>query len=766
MSPSCWTPPGQTINIAGYDISAGLVYHGRHLRTADGAPEPALIDPHLPVHDAALDGAALDGAALDGAALSYGHRPSYHLLSPTARAGYLRWLAGGRRDTNAPIGFPLLFLFGLERRVLVDADHDRGVRAELPAIAAELRRLRSGYAGDAAFATVAGSLLDVIELVGAARPRPGGAVAFAQPPAPPPPGTDHPQAPMTLRIALARCAATGTPVPAEWARSWLGYHPRLPERAPQRRCPREFDRLFALRYTRRYGPGLVPAGTDVPIRISYQPASPGMAATVIQRPDLPDVLTSTRSTAAIGALLREVTGALTPYSRWLAKHPDGQGSLAATAWLPDDLVDPASGPLSHLLGWATAHLDGRPSAVFDATELGVFWSCADPARMTREESEGLSVVLAKIGLGVEPDVRFAGPGIVAGPAVLFRLDGTAGTALPDRLDGTAGTALPDRAMLTAAAAVDLAATLVCAREHDGAGVGDNDGDDVIQKMIDEIIAEVGTVTGAPVAVPELMSESWLTRLSARLRWRATNTSNATVPLSAMAPSERVAAGRFLVTVAAHITGVTPAVVTALIEAYRLLGLDPDLVSSRLIRAMDGQGPGHRIARGPVVVRQASDAEPGYALPWAAGAKAEAEAPAERPSSKTIHLDQAILARRRSETDDVSALLSTIFTTTEDEGGTTDGAEAAQPPSAAATPAPGAPLVTGLDQQHSCLLHELAARHSLGREEFEALAARHGVLPDGAIDLLNEVAFQAAGEPVVEGDDDLSINDYAVQELLR
>jgi hypothetical protein len=52
-----------------------------------------------------------------------------------------------------------------------------------------------------------------------------------------------------------------------------------------------------------------------------------------------------------------------------------------------------------------------------------------------------------------------------------------------------------------------------------------------------------------------------------------------------------------------------------------------------------------------------------------------------------------------------------------------------------------------------------------RAEFESLAANHGVLPDGALDLLNEVAIDIVGAPVVEGDTTLTVADDVLLELL-
>ena len=53
-----------------------------------------------------------------------------------------------------------------------------------------------------------------------------------------------------------------------------------------------------------------------------------------------------------------------------------------------------------------------------------------------------------------------------------------------------------------------------------------------------------------------------------------------------------------------------------------------------------------------------------------------------------------------------------------------------------------------------------------RGEFEELTAQYGVMPDGALDTLNEASLDATDEPFVEddGNDRLTINDFARQEL--
>lgn len=338
--------------------------------------------------------------------------------------------------------------------------------------------------------------------------------------------------------------------------------------------------------------------------------------------------------------------------------------------------------------------------------------------MAKDEVVSLMQVLSRIGLGVEPDVRFDGPALTPGPAVLFRL----GDDAPDNARSE---------FRTAATMLHLAAGVVSATGAAADGVED------------PIVAELATTVRLTAAER--------TRLLARLRWLLTAEvagTGLTRRIAALDQPERTATGHFLIAVAAGARIVSPAAVAALTSAYRMLGLDTELVIRRLHqRSIGGGSPdraSHPQAEDPVVARRGGRADTGHALPWADTSPTAAGG---------VQLSQATISRKITETTAVGTLLAAIFVEDEPIGGA---------PAATAGP-DGA---TDLDPAHRDLLRELGARTSWARTDFAALAARYGVLPNGAVDLLNEVAMETAGEPVCEGDGDLVINSQVLQELLR
>jgi hypothetical protein len=249
------------------------------------------------------------------------------------------------------------------------------------------------------------------------------------------------------------------------------------------------------------------------------------------------------------------------------------------------------------------------------------------------------------------------------------------------------------------------------------------------------------------------------RLAARLGWLLTTRVDIdrlgrhTGPLT---PAEREIAGHYLVTAAVTADPVMgPATVAALTRLYRIVGLDPEAVFPRLherstgttpalprltVPVAPGPAPRAEATDDPVIIQSDAGRPNGFALPWAASPGRAATG---------FRLDQVLVTRKVAESGAAAALLHDIFSADEPD-----------------SPLPPLdPAVPGLDHSHGALLRDLAARSSWTRAEFGSLASAHGLLPDGALDELNEVALETAGAPVLEGDATLDVADDVLRELL-
>lgn len=606
-----WIAPGESIRVQGYDIPGGLLYLGTRLTAPKETPEPALIDPDL----------SIDRARPDTAGRHLDYWPSFAEIPPASRAAYLAWLADGRRAPATPIGYVFLFLYGLERRVLVDIAANPQLATELLAIRTEVATLLDHYGSlSSSFQGYATGFLGVIDLM---------TVDDSQraPLAPPPLHGPKEPTPLSLRIALGRFAAAGQPVPPEWALAWAWYHPEVSPRTPATRCPDEFERLFLLRYRKRFGDGLIVKPGKRRVAIRYQPANSGIETGTLSSATIPDVFPLMSPGRKLVELFTNVADELDPYSRWLGRNPDKAGSLAALALLPPELVDASgvSGQARELTAWANGLLDVDGVATVSGSDLMRFWPSVSLEKLSRAEGIGLVQALARLRLGIEPDFRFGGPAIAReGPVVLFRT----GEHPPE----------------ASSSAYAMATLLI----YLAAIVGSSDGN-VSEREIGRLREHLDLSLNLTPAEQR--------RLDAHLAWLATIDLKLTglkKRINALGTSDREAIGAVLIAVAVSDGIISPPEVTTLMKTFKLLGLDPEAVTSRLHATLTAGPP--RPARGPVTVRPAGTPDPGFPIPPRPGQAGKSTAPTDG-----FVLDHEAIRRKMADTAVVSALLGSIFT---------------------------------------------------------------------------------------------------------
>ncbi|HWS71617.1 MAG TPA: tellurite resistance TerB C-terminal domain-containing protein, partial [Thermoanaerobaculia bacterium] len=227
------------------------------------------------------------------------------------------------------------------------------------------------------------------------------------------------------------------------------------------------------------------------------------------------------------------------------------------------------------------------------------------------------------------------------------------------------------------------------------------------------------------------------RLAAHLAWLLEadlGLSGLKRKLEALPQEARRAVGRLLVDVAGSDGQVDAREMKMLEKLYDLL----DLPSADLYRDV------HAV--------QAQDDEPVVVAQPAADAKGFAIPPKPAPATTPAGIDMERVRLKIAETRQVSTLLSSIFV--EEEA-----------PVAVAPAIAQAGVIGTLDAAHSELLRRLAQRESWPRDEVERLAAGLALLPDGALETINDYAYTAANEPLWEDDDPVSINSKVAMELI-
>lgn len=190
------------------------------------------------------------------------------------------------------------------------------------------------------------------------------------------------------------------------------------------------------------------------------------------------------------------------------------------------------------------------------------------------------------------------------------------------------------------------------------------------------------------------------------------------PLS-MAARKSIAA--MMVTLARSDGFVSPDEVTLLEKIYKALGIEPQRVF----------GDVHAAGTGGDLASATKEPESG------------------------IHLDADRIAVLQQDTARVSALLTEIFTEELDQ----------EPEESAEAPSNDQPtLLPGLDEPHAAFARLLLTRPQWARTELEDAAADLGLMLDGALEQINESAFDVLDAPLCEGDDPIDVDTELLEKI--
>ncbi|WP_349709979.1 TerB N-terminal domain-containing protein [Comamonas sp. w2-DMI] len=676
FGPGAWIPAGETVEVGGVSISGGLVYVGTSLPTPMGGNDPCLIDPSKSV--------ASHG---DYTERQMGYWPSYSEISPSARRAYLNWLAGGRQDPEADVGYVFIFFYGLERRAILDASKDDAAKGDWPMIAVELRRLLDIYgAKSGSFQSYAGSLLDWVSL--AEHPE----KAYLKP-IPSFPKTY--ELPLYIRVALGQAAVDGVPVPAQLALAWAKLDPTSYLRTPATRCAEEFDKLFVSKYHETFGEGLVLPRNKTKIKLVHRPASAGFRGYTdlsLSFGNTPDVTVLTGPINKLRQVVEAATKELEPFSRYVGRNPDSRHALEGLLQLPAALWPEGAQKALHAL-------KARMGEGMIAMSFQELLSSLDAkTTLTRDRTLALARALESLNIGIEPDVL--------GGAKLPKADEKVVLFSVPPGEVTSRST-PD--YQAAALTLDLASAVAAA-----------DGEFSVEEM---------GYLRAQVQSWAHLTPNHVRRLLAHLRLLMTTPASLTTLRKKLEPLDAGAKetiATFMATVAQSDGNVSPTEVKMLEKVYKALGVEPKKVFSDV----------HAVA---------------------AGAKPTA-ATAAKVEETGFKLDPARIAALQKDTEAVSALLSGIFK----EESPPEPVFAEPEPEGDGEPTP--PGLLGLDEAHSALARLLLSRPEWTKDELGDVAADLDLMLDGAIETLNEAAFDLHDVPFTEGEDVVTVNPELLEKL--
>lgn len=418
--------------------------------------------------------------------------------------------------------------------------------------------------------------------------------------------------------------------------------------------------------------------------------------------DLPDITRSQAPIRPLVALVQQAMGELEALRR--VRRSKNGTPMAELAAMPDALRGSQVPPTFRALA---SELDSlltqQAIAAIATSRLIAGCGIATPERLGKREATSLIQALEALGFAIEPDVRFHGhPPALDGQVMIFRL--------PDHAARTPSAAY-------AAALLMLQASLAVAGQDS----------EIMQSELDVAVAAIERQFALP--------ESERHRMEAHLRWLQLNPitlARLENRVRQLPTPEREAFAGVLLEIAAADGHVTPTEVRVIERFYRALELDPARVPADLHHASVGG----------------------------------------RPKATGATLNADVIAEKLAETSRVQSVLAQIFNEVE-----TPIAADASPSTASVAPASDASAnvshqqnmpIAGLDAEHMVLLQRVldTPEGQWSRSDFESACETFDLLPDGAAEMLNEAAFSVAGEPLLEGDDPMYVNDYVREQLAQ
>ena len=578
-----------------------------------------------------------------------------------------------------------LFFYGLERRYLVEQPSED----EKQEIVAEVERLKILFSHNHSAQRYLGEFLNIARAAAL-----GG---FS---------TDDPtlkqailenrswDLPLLLKLALGGMISEGEALDSDWVLLWLLCYPERRLRTPAERCDEEFRALFKLKFGALHPDGLKVRAPRKMLAMTYRAASSEFNCSVnlsakggreAQIPNVSDLRSPMQKAQKIAD---EAMDELDKFSRYLGRNPDGRGTIEAQALLPAELWSLfPSDELEKLKDWAREQV--AAGGLVPALDVISRLEGETPEKLGKRNLTGAADALARIGFGMAPDPRFSlrGPKIDE-PVVIFEL-GEPVEQLED-VSPAYRTELFELALATFVAHADSK---------------------IVEAERRALREKIDAVSG--------LTELERKRLHANLEWYLDVPPDMSWLRSKLkdADAEHHLALRAAVVAIAHADSVIQSEEVACIEKiYKALGIDAGLVYADL-HAGD-------VPDGPVRVKAAEAEAPGEQIP-------------DEPKAKAGSLDAARIAAIRNDTERVSSVLGEIFSADEDVSD-----------EAAATHALPS-LMAGLDPKHAMLVEQIIQRDHWTDEEFDEIASKQGLMPSGALEVVNEWAFEKFDEALLD-----------------
>jgi len=513
-----------------------------------------------------------------------------------------------------------------------------------------------------------------------------------------------------FQVVLAQYVAKCQPLPANVALQWMMLHPDFYPRTPARRCAKEFRVLFVRHYAQKFGDGLIVKPNKESLSVEYRAASPSLRLRgdlKLKVPKLPNPFFLTGPFKKLSLIAEECTEELDAYSRYLGRKNNSPNTMAAWALLPNDLMNDLPN-IEQMKSCLTQICENGPGMI-DVKSIYKNFREQPPNQLNKKECETLALFIESLGFGMAPDIRYHNLKADSNGFVVIFSKGHGVDFKPSKEFCTVGTILRMGAMVSQI---------------------DEDISPSEETLLQGLVRDNRELTG-------IEKDSLLAFLHWCLRTQQ-STTGLRQRLSEISNDEKMAISHILISVA-HADGhIDPREVKQLERLYTTLGLDKKQVTSDL----------HTLAAlsEPVTVKK-RDKDIGYTIPGSIP---------DSITAKGFHLNEELIRIREEETRQVKGVLEGIFSEqTEDEI-----AIAPEPITQSNTP------LNALDEAHKSFFHRLIMQETWKRDTLHEICKELGLMTDGAMETLNEWAFDNANAPLIDNGEPVYVDINLAKEIIN
>ncbi|MFK5891730.1 MAG: TerB N-terminal domain-containing protein [Pseudomonadota bacterium] len=505
-----------------------------------------------------------------------------------------------------------------------------------------------------------------------------------------------------FQVVLAQYVVAGKAISADIALTWFTLHPNFGVRTAARRCPEEFKALFTQYYEQKFGEGLIVKPNKTLLKLSYYPANSSLrGVSDFKVQNLPDPFILTGALKKIDKIVEKCTIALDPYSRHIGRVGNSLDSLNALSLLPPELIKQSSATIK-----VVNHLNRNfltDPQILSVDELYGLFSETTPVKITKKDSESLAKLFEGMGFGLIPDSRF------------YNIKPTSEGKVVVFPKGHGVDFQPSREFHTMSSILRLGA--------------------IVSQIDDDVSSAEEEALKSLIRDNRELTNIEKDSLEAFLFWSLKTPQSITglkQKLTAISKEEKIAIGHILISIANADGYIDNKEVKQIEKLYTTLGLDKAQVSSDI----------HQLISGNELVTVALQSEKeSFSIPGPA-----------RVNTNAFSLNEEIIKIREMETQQVKSVLEEIFDNEDEIEEKNDVLVTSDP-------------LLSLDQMYQNLLNTLLTKETWEKDALREVCKKLDLMVDGALELLNEWAYEHANAPLIEDGELVYIDLELAKEIL-